>query len=182
VGYGTIPHTYIGFDYDVRLYKNYNTPYVAVFHGSLTTKKAHKKDVGVETRRYIIKTLVDNGCSVVLLGGKKDDKQFWKDVPERSLKTQNAEVLDFIGKLRLLSSVSILNCCDYFISNDTGLYHAAVALRKRGLVLWKDTPLTKNRSPGSYAKYAICPSPYGNLQGYKKYIDQFAEQCGKREV
>ena len=67
--------------------------------------------------------------------------------------------------------MSILRQCDSFISNDTGLYHVAGALKKSGLVLWKKTNFIKNKSP--YEGIRHCVNPKGDVALYKKNIDLF---------
>jgi ADP-heptose:LPS heptosyltransferase len=49
--------------------------------------------------------------------------------------------------------LSLIQNAKLIISNDTGLAHAAGAMNKNILILWKDTPFIKNQNPGLNTKY-----------------------------
>jgi ADP-heptose:LPS heptosyltransferase len=51
-------------------------------------------------------------------------------------------------------SLAYINDADFVIANDTGLYHAAAALKKPCFVLWKKTLLRKNKAPGKSCFYS----------------------------
>lgn len=56
-----------------------------------------------------------------------------------------------VGDIR--KSLSLIQNAKLIISNDTGLAHAAGAMNKNILILWKDTPFIKNQNPGLNTKY-----------------------------
>jgi len=70
----------------------------------------------------------------------------------------------FYGDIR--TSLALIKGAKFVISNDTGLYHAAAAMNKKQLVLWKDTKITKNLVPNKNCNYA-------NKYEWKEKIDAF---------
>jgi len=52
-----------------------------------------------------------------------------------------------IGNIR--ACLAEIAGCQGIIANDSGLYHAAAALKKKGLILWKNTPFLKNQAPNA---------------------------------
>ena len=129
---------------DLKLERKDGKKYVAVFHGCTGTKYKKHKDVGKSVRQDIVDALISHDITPVILGNKADIDNYWShnDI-------SNSLCVDYLGKLSLRHSVSIAYQCDSFISNDTGLYHVCSALGKRGLVLWKNTDIDKNRCPSS---------------------------------
>lgn len=53
-----------------------------------------------------------------------------------------------IGDIR--AALGTINGAEFVISNDSGLYHAAGAMKKKGFIMWKDTLFEKNRSPNGF--------------------------------
>ena len=68
--------------------------------------------------------LDEESVAFIILGGIEDveNAKFIKS----TVKTEN--ILDFTNKLNYRQSAAILNLCDCYIGNDTGLMHAAAAL------------------------------------------------------
>lgn len=166
VGKKNIPHTYVD-PVDLIDFPKKDKKCVAVFHGCLSQVYRNEKNVGQETRQYIIDRLLEKDVRVVLLGSKGDNDKYWN---VNNLKG----VENLLGKYSLPESVSILRQCDNFISNDTGLYHVAGAFKKKGLVLWKKTNFIKNKSP--YGGIKHCVNPKGDVGLYKNYIDMFLKE------
>lgn len=145
---------------------------VAVFHGCLGKCFRKRKDIGIESRQYILDTLVKNNIKVILLGTSSDFKHYW---------THNdlSNVENYLGKYSLLDSIGILSQCDNFISNDTGLYHVSGALKKEGLVLWKHTKYLKNKT--LFKGIEHCLNSGFDLEIYKNAVDKYIEEvilCG----
>ena len=136
-----IPPPYVDSSSSFKLPKKPGKKYMAIFHGCLskTNKSIQKKNLGSKTLSYFIETSMLLGYTPVLLGSKSD-LQFWK-------KVNRNKCIDYIAKLSLKESVSVLSQCDFFLSNDTGLYHVAGALSVPGIVVWKGTDRWKNLSP-----------------------------------
>lgn len=58
----------------------------------------------------------------------------------------------FTGNIR--QSLALIRDAKKVIANDTGLAHAAGAMNKEMLILWKDTPFEKNKNPGVNTTYS----------------------------
>lgn len=58
----------------------------------------------------------------------------------------------FTGNIR--QSLALIRDAKKVIANDTGLSHAAGAMNKQMLILWKDTPFEKNQNPGVNTRYS----------------------------
>ena len=161
-----IPNTYVDRCTDYILERNYDTKYVALFHGCLGKIFRKKKDIGAKARQMVIDKVLAKGYVPVILGSNSDVKRYW------SANNLN-NCVNYLGKLYLRESVSVLNQCDFFISNDTGLYHAAGALEKSGLVMWHQTNLVKNRCVFDDIECSV--SKDRNLKVYCKAVDNFLE-------
>lgn len=131
----SLPHTYVD---DPN--KPVRSEDVAIMHGCLGEKFRKRKDLGRSIRQYIIDSVKVSGLNPVIIGSKTDKEKFWN-------KNDLFGCENLLGKLSLKDSVHRLSQCRFFISNDTGLYHVAGALRKDGLVIWKKTNFIKNQSP-----------------------------------
>lgn len=66
-------------------------------------------------------------------------------------------VLDLRGKYSLLETIGVLGTCDLAISNDSGLAHAAAALKVPTLVVFGPTQVAKNLPAGATAVYLDLP-------------------------
>tara|TARA_Y100000385_G_C12884496_1_gene547243 strand:- start:73 stop:816 length:744 start_codon:yes stop_codon:yes gene_type:complete len=62
---------------------------------------------------------------------------------------------DRIELNNIRKALAIVRDANLIIANDTGLAHAAGALNKNVLILWKDTPFIKNNNPGKNTQYAL---------------------------
>jgi ADP-heptose:LPS heptosyltransferase len=137
-----IEPAYVDSNNTMTLKRKKNKKYIAIFNGCLNTKKRkrRRKEIPIDCRDYIVQRCLDLGFIPVILGSRSDYKNFWRhnDIID------GKSVVNYLGKLSLKKTVSILNQCDNFISNDTGLYHVAGALKKKGLVLWRGTDFYKN--------------------------------------
>ena len=59
-----------------------------------------------------------------------------------------------IGNIR--ESLALIRDADMVIANDSGLAHAAAAMNKNMVILWKNTKLPKNASPGKNTRIKFC--------------------------
>jgi len=151
-----------------KLVKEDGKKYVAVIHGCHNKSVFQdRKDVGKKILSHTIKRLIENGLVPVIIGNKSDKNKFWKKIDLDGC-------IDYLGKFKLKKSVDILNSCDYFIANDTGLYHIAAALHKTGLVLWKKTDYDKNREASK--KISHCRNRSGSFDVYKNFVDTHIEK------
>jgi len=53
-------------------------------------------------------------------------------------------------------ALALIREADYVVANDTGLAHAAAAMRKPMTILWKNTSLPKNCNPNKRCSYKMC--------------------------
>ena len=118
-------------------------------------------------QKYIV---LINGCAPGFWQGKKeiDEKTFHFIRKQTSLPLvfigsssdliQNCpwihRVTDHVYLNNIRQCLSIIHGAHRVISNDTGLAHAAGAMNKDTLILWKDTPFIKNQNPGRNTFYA----------------------------
>jgi len=167
---GLIPETYVDSCNTEILKKKKNRKYVAIFHGCLSGKKRFHKEIPLESRDYMVMQCIDRGLIPVIIGSKRDYRLYWN---KNESINNGKSVLNYLMKFSLRDSVSILNQCDYFMSNDTGLYHVAGALKKRGLVLWKKTDPVKNKSFFGGIDHFI--DIKGRSSAYSVAIDSFLD-------
>ena len=147
IKYGDIRNKYYGVHFTLHGHEKMSCPFlelqtsiklpyknpVAIFNG-VRVKEWYKnhKDIGNNNRSYIIKSLLEKGFTPIILGNKNDKDLFWS-------KIDISGCVDMLGKTKLSEAVSIINQCQFFVSNDTCLYHFASSLMKKGLVFWRDT-------------------------------------------
>ena len=60
----------------------------------------------------------------------------------------------YIGNIR--KSLALIREADLIIANDTGLAHAAGAMNKKMIVLWKNNSLPKSANPGLHTIFRMC--------------------------
>ena len=140
--------TYVDSSITKVLEKEPGKKYVALFHGCYSNKLVHRKSVSPKVLRFAIGSIINRGAVPVILGNKKDFNRFWREV-------DLSQCMNLLNQLSLRDTVSILAQCDLFMSNDTGLYHVAGALDKKGLVMWTKTDPIKNKSPCRYITHTI---------------------------
>jgi ADP-heptose:LPS heptosyltransferase len=140
---------------------------VAVMHGGLQGYWQDKKTLGPDVLNFILTAIRSRNGYPLLLGSEKDREVYWKKVSKEGC-------MNYLGQISFLETVSLFDFCQCFISNDTGLYHVAGALGKRGLVLWKQTPFEKNKSPSPLISYVV--DPKARLKVYKESIEKFLDQ------
>ena len=106
---------------------------LAVFiNGCANPNKRHTKDPGGDIYDYILNKIKDEYVTVFV--GSGDDEN-------------HACLYDKIITWDIQLCLTIISKADIIISNDTGLYHAAGAMRKDGFILWKNTLFKKNDTP-----------------------------------
>lgn len=138
-----MPDAFIGMS-DYQFIKDPTKVYIGLING--------RRDVGDGNNKWVLakiipetqtKTIVQSvlsfGCIPVFLGSSTDRK-YWES-------TLTPDSIDFLGRLALPDSISVLSQCDAFIANDSGLYHVGAALKKTGFIVWKATNFQKNKSP-----------------------------------
>jgi ADP-heptose:LPS heptosyltransferase len=159
-----MPNTYVDTDITLHIDKEEGKKYVAMFHGCLGDEFVPKKSISIKELQNILNIVISEGYTPFLLGNSVDNKRFWNKI-----NISHPSIKNYIGRLNIKDSVSLLNQCDAFISNDTGLYHVAGALEKRGLVFWGTTDFYKNRTNFSGIKRVKMIE----VKSYRNYIIDF---------
>jgi ADP-heptose:LPS heptosyltransferase len=158
-------NTYVDPDRTMELERKKDVPHIAVFHGCLHTtnqKLIAQKALPPKVINLVLKRILSRGGVPVLIGSTSD-KRFFSSL-------DLSGCMNFIGELKLKDSVSLLSQCDFFVGNDTGLYHVAGARKVPGVVLWKQTKLDKNRSTFSGITYVV--SAMARLDRYKTVLTE----------
>ena len=60
----------------------------------------------------------------------------------------------YVGGVRL--ALALIREADFIVANDSGLAHAAAAMNKPMVILWKNTSLPKNANPSKRCSYKMC--------------------------
>lgn len=83
------------------------------------------REWGAERFAHVAETLAaENGGQVVLMGGEGE-----RETADRTARALRTPAIDLVGKLPLRDALAAIGQCDLWLSNDTGLLHAAVAQR-----------------------------------------------------
>lgn len=111
--------------------------------GSESEKYTQKKDVGPEPYRRV-KEIVGEKKVLVACGS-------YSDLYRASYMAQFATFGCWNNMVRTLQLMKGASC---IIANDTGLAHAAGAMNKPLLVLWKNTPRERCKNAGTQTEYS----------------------------
>ena len=127
-----IPWTYID-----QPHSPFGGKYYVVIRGSgndITPGYSRLKDPGEDIYNYIMNKIPFQS---VFVGSENDYKY-------RHVGTY----YHMIGDIR--AALGAISGAEFVIANDSGLYHAAGAMKKKGFIMWKDTLFEKNRSPNEF--------------------------------
>jgi hypothetical protein len=64
------------------------------------------------------------------------------------------DMTKYVGGIRL--ALALIREADFIVANDSGLAHAAAAMKKNMVILWKNTALPKNGNPNKNCSYKMC--------------------------
>lgn len=156
------PHTYVDSIQNPLLLSR---PYVVFIRGGIFGSEP-KKDPGQDIYFKIAEEVYNLGYEIIYLGVDRDYTRWSVEFM--------AHFHNELGELR--RKLGILNGAEFVVSNDTGLYHAAGALKKKGFILWKDTPFVKNQSPNKEFTYCVIPD---HMKGATEAILDYQLQCFK---
>ena len=148
-----IPHTYIDAP---------NCPvsnHVVILRGCLQPWKFPTKDPGDPVYFKIITELLNKGYECYFIGSDSD-----REHSKRLFKYYGKQLKTPITTLR--QAVGYVNHARYVVGNDTGLVHAAAALRKKTFCMWGKTLFEKNRTPGDFVTY----SKTNHINDFKAWI------------
>ena len=142
---GPCPHTYV--DACSKPEEIPFTEYVVIIRGAnhQQARDFHqRKDPGPNIYSRILSTITD---PIVFIGNKMDEAKYIKPLCPHGQKS-----VKIIGDIR--KSLGAINYAKRVIANDTGMYHAARALKKEIFVMWKKTPFAKNSYPDTNITYS----------------------------
>lgn len=155
IKYKNIPHTFVP-KYDIKTYNNY----IVIARGCLGAKWLKKKDPGDKIYKYIL-TILTNKYPIIFIGGEKEREQIFK--MNNWIQNKGYVYINNIEK-----SIALVYKCTFMISNDTGMYHVAGSFNKHIFVLWKNTSLSKNKSPGKNCFYSKKENWYNDFKNFLK--------------
>ena len=150
-------------DYKYSFQRVHNTPWTEEYHTYIDSPQEYD----YSDQDYV---LVLNGLAGAGWRGKKEVSQdahevikqysklpIWFTGNQTDLDVNSPWMTEMADKVELndiRKAIAMVRDANLIISNDTGLSHAAGALNKDILILWKDTPFTKNLNPGKHTQYA----------------------------
>jgi ADP-heptose:LPS heptosyltransferase len=161
-----MPHPYVDQPRSQRLTNEQMN--IGIFHGSLSIGKMWEKIIPLDVLQYMIDAIINAGMNPVLIGNRSDRDHFWSKV--NTSRVEN----NFLSTLTLRESIGVLAECDGFISNDTGLYHAAGAMHMHGIVLWEKTNFIRLRSPCAKIQHSR------STESHRENIDNFLNATKER--
>lgn len=150
-----IPHTYVDYS-DKPPIKDSNL--VVVARNCANNSKRHQKDINEGFFIKMVRKLQEIGYEVIMLGSYDDYKYNLDIVNKTGIKFE----FDDIRK-----HLELIHKAKFVCMNDTGLYHAAGAMRKRGLIFWKDTNPIKNLSPNTNFRHSY---GFNHNQDFTEYL------------
>ena len=133
------PHTWVN---------NPNLPekkYVLFARGCANPNKRGTKDPGEKIYIDLIDFLHEQDIEVKMVGSVED-----MDWNMGILRRTGIEFTTGIS-----NALNMISECMVWVSNDTGLYHVAGAMKKRGFIMWCDTNFVKNQSPNKNFVYSF---------------------------
>ena len=92
----------------------------------------------------------ETGCVIMVFGTAVDSEAAQK-IRQFSMRTPY-HVLDMTGKTSLKEAMALIQCCDAFVSNDSGLMHVAAGLETPTIAIFGSTD---HIATGPYSKNAI---------------------------
>lgn len=108
-----------------------------------------------ENYAEIAKDLIQQGCSVILLGSPKDFATA-KEIEQKS----GCELINLCGQTSLLDAVDLLSCADLAISNDSGLMHIAAAVGISQIAIYRSS--TPEFTPPLNDKAIVLQAEFNN--------------------
>lgn len=143
---GDLPHTYIDDAKELEVPK-YNVLFI---RGSGSERKAYLDSKLPDDKYYL--EYVKGKCAFT--GSEADRDRLNKLFTWRKADKIGYDMPMYISNIR--ESLALIREAEYVVSNDSGLAHAAAAMRKNMTILWKDTSLPKNANPNEFCNYKIC--------------------------
>jgi len=143
---GELPHTYVDEAKELDVPK-YSTLFI---RGSGSERKAYL-DSKLPDDKYYLEHMKGK-CAFT--GSEVDRDRLDKLFTWRKGDKIGYDMPMHVGNIR--ESLALIREADYVVANDSGLAHAAAAMRKNMTILWKNTSLPKNANPNDRCFYKLC--------------------------
>jgi len=159
------------------------TPKQYVNQNKISAKVIESKSIGIHSgcfsgiwkkKRWnkfaeLIEELMSLGFIVFNFGTEKE-----------KINIEDEKLIDYAGSLGLQDTINLMEVCDYFIANDSGLMHIVDALEIPLIALFGPTLITKNR-PVNKDSYVLVSEngTYGKCSPCQ-YTDMFS-QCSNNQ-
>jgi len=139
--YGELPHTYVDRCEEIKEF-SYNIVFIRGSGSEDPYYVSQKMPDDSYYRAYFNENMTDN-YTQAFVGSEGD------------IKRSNG-LFDGMAKytgIRL--ALALIRDADYIVANDSGLAHAAAAMKKNMVILWKNTALPKNANPNEFCTYKM---------------------------
>jgi len=136
--YGDLPHTYVDRAEEIGIHRD---EYTLFIRGSGSEQSMYLRSKMVDDSYY--REYMTGNC--IFTGSRED--------AERTDLFNNMDC--HLGNIR--ESLALIREAKFIVANDSGLAHAAGAMNKNMVILWKNTALPKNANPGKNTMIKICP-------------------------
>lgn len=146
-------------------YENFVKPPFDNYIVFVVGARALKRKYSIENYVYLAKKLYHLGYNIVLCGGDAE-----LEVVKSFKNLFGDNFINLVGKTSLVDMLSILYNCEFVISNDTGLAHMSIALKKQTFIVSNGNHFGRFIPyPKQYDKYVHCFFPFY----YKKDFEYF---------
>jgi len=108
-----------------------------------------------ENYAAIAQTLVQQNCTVIILGSPKDT-----ETANEIVQKSGCNLINLCGKTRLLDAIDLLSCAHLAISNDSGLMHIAAAVNIPQIAIYRSS--TPEFTPPLNDKATILQAEFNN--------------------
>lgn len=109
-----------------------NENIIAIAPGSVWETKKYPQEYFIK----LINLLTSRNYKIILIGSKDDEKSC-SDLIEYS--KNNSDVLNFIGKLKIYESLSVIDKCNLLVSNDSAPTHLGTLTNAKVLTIYGST-------------------------------------------
>lgn len=142
---GEIPHTYVD---TAKEHPDMSYPHYTVFIRGSGSEDKYYCEMKMPHDSYYAEYLDKNlsGNYKQIFTGSQGDLDRAGDL----FQDMSCEIGDIRKSLALIRDAS------YVVANDSGLAHAAAAMQKNMVILWKNTSLPKNANPNRSCSYRMC--------------------------
>lgn len=141
---GELPHTYVDKAHEIPTEQKDYTLFIRGSGSEDPIYVARNSPDDNYYYEYLNENLVGNYLQI-FTGSQNDldrSKGLFKDMP------------CIVGDIR--KSLALIRDASFIVANDTGLAHAAGAMNKNMVVLWKNNSLPKSANPGKRTMYKMC--------------------------